>query len=111
MGWSFKWLSSSDTDFNNDHQVSFTAEEVETRAKVYNFSTSAPAISEMQSVSVFYKDAQGAIFHTYSTYSRGIDMLNGAYHYLDLTPKGRHEDPQDTQAWVRHHDRYEEPTS
>jgi predicted dithiol-disulfide oxidoreductase (DUF899 family) len=68
MGWSFKWLSSYDTDFNNDFKVSFTAEEVETGAKVYNFSTTAPAISEMQGVSVFYRDAQGAIFHTYSCY-------------------------------------------
>jgi predicted dithiol-disulfide oxidoreductase (DUF899 family) len=111
MGWTFKWLSSADTDFNNDFQVSFTPEEVETGATVYNYSTSPPAVTEMQGVSVFYKDAQEAIFHTYSCYSRGIDMLNGAYHYLDLTPKGRDEDPENTQGWLRHHDRYEEPAS
>lgn len=107
MGWSFKWVSSSGSDFNYDFGVSFTPEQVKSSAAVYNYSKSSPGRSDREGASVFFKDPSGAIFHTYSTYARGIDMLNTAYHYLDLVPKGRDESkPAFTQEWVRYHDSY-----
>jgi len=106
MGWSFKWVSSFRNEFNHDHHVSFTPEEVATGA-VYNYAQTK-VLSEREGVSVFYKDERGEVFHTYSSYARGIDMLNAAYNFLDLVPKGRDEGALEfTQAWVRHHDRYE----
>jgi predicted dithiol-disulfide oxidoreductase (DUF899 family) len=109
MGWSFKWVSSGRNDFNFDYHVSFTPEQLRTGATFFNYSKADPGTSDREAASVFYKDATGAVFHTYSTYARGIDMLNGAYHYLDLAPKGRDEDRlEDPQAWVRYHDRYED---
>jgi predicted dithiol-disulfide oxidoreductase (DUF899 family) len=107
MGWRFTWVSSFHNDFNFDFLVSFTPEEVENGTAIYNYSKDGPGMTEREGTSVFYKDARGRIFHTYSTYARGIDMLNGTYHFLDLVPKGRDEDPEDPQGWVRHHDRYE----
>ena len=108
MGWTFKWLSSDDGDFNYDLGVSFRPEELASEAKVYNFGTMKPGFTDREGVSVFYRDPGGAVFHTYSSYARGIDMLNTAYHYLDLAPKGRDEDGLEfTQSWVRHHDKYE----
>ena len=107
MGWTFKWLSSGDTDFNYDYGASFTPEDLRTGAKKYNFNTQAPSVTDHAAVSVFYKNKDGSILHTYSAYSRGIDMLNTAYHYLDLVPKGRDEDNlESTQDWVDYHDRY-----
>jgi predicted dithiol-disulfide oxidoreductase (DUF899 family) len=108
MGWwDFKWVSSLDTDFNFDYNVSFTPEESSKKEAFYNFNTQDPHGPEREGVSVFYKDTAGRVFHTYSTYARGIDMLNVAYNYLDLVPKGRdeagHEFPQ---FWVRRHDEY-----
>jgi predicted dithiol-disulfide oxidoreductase (DUF899 family) len=109
MGWSFKWLSSFGSDFNHDHYVTFTPEEMATGTGFHNYTRTTPPISEMVGISVFCKDEKGGIFHTYSTYSRGVDMLNGAYHYLDLAPKGRDEDKLSyTQEWVRRHDQYED---
>ncbi len=109
MGWSFKWLSSFGTDFNYDYQASFTPEQIKSRKVFYNYKTSAMDMQDREGVSVFYKDPKGAIFHTYSTYARGIDMVNGAYHFLDLAPKGRDEDGLEfTQSWVRYHDKYED---
>ena len=109
MGWSFQWLSSGGNDFNYDYQASFTPQEVESAAAFYNYAKFDVGVSDREGVSVFHKDASGAVFHTYSSYARGIDMLNTAYHYLDLVPKGRDEDDLEfTQAWVRHHDKYEE---
>ena len=109
MDWSFKWVSSGGNDFNYDYQASFTPQEVESGAAFFNYSKSDVGATDREGVSVFYKDAGGAVFHTYSSYARGIDMLNTAYHYLDLVPKGRDEDDLEfTQAWVRHHDKYEE---
>lgn len=105
MGWNFKWMSSHDTDFNYDYHVSFTPEQMEKKETVYNFNTQQPPASEMQGVSVFYKDPSGDIFHTYSTYGRGIDMMNVDYQYLDLTPKGRDENGRGP-FWVRRHDEY-----
>src|SRR5919108_3905046 len=108
MGWDFKWVSSYDTDFNFDYDVSFTPEELAKEKAFYNFITQDPHSSEREGVSVFYKDSAGRVFYTYSAYARGIDMLNVAYHYLDLVPKGRdeagHEFPQ---FWVRRHDEYD----
>ena len=106
MGWNFKWVSSFGTDFNFDYRVSFTADELEKKAPVYNFKTIRPGMPEREGASVFYKDPAGRVFHTYSTYARGIDMLNTAYHYLDLAPKGRDEGDRN-QFWVRRHDEYQ----
>jgi predicted dithiol-disulfide oxidoreductase (DUF899 family) len=102
MGWSFRWLSSHGSDFNADYGVSFPPD---TTAAVYNYGTQDPGDTEREGVSVFFRDAAGAIFHTYSSYARGIDMLNTAYHYLDLVPKGRDEGGRG-QYWVRRHDEY-----
>ena len=108
MGWSFKWVSSEQTDFNRDYHVSFTPQELESGTAFYNYSPGQKVSTEREGVSVFYKDPSGAVFHTYSCYARGIDMLNTAYHYLDLVPKGRDEAHlKAPQAWVRHHDKYE----
>ena len=107
MGWHFKWVSSSETDFNFDYHVSFTPEELAKKAAFYNYTVQEPQDSEREGVSVFYKDPKGSVFHTYSAYARGIDMVNTAYHYLDLVPKGRGEAGHEfTQFWVRRHDEY-----
>jgi predicted dithiol-disulfide oxidoreductase (DUF899 family) len=105
MGWNFKWVSSSETDFNFDYRVSFTPEEAVQTSALYNFGTQAPHGTEQQGVSAFYKDSKGSVFHTYSTHGRGIDLLNTAYNYLDLAPKGRDEGDRG-QFWVRRHDEY-----
>jgi predicted dithiol-disulfide oxidoreductase (DUF899 family) len=107
MGWKFKWVSSFHSDFNFDYHVSFTAEERATGRVEYNYEKTAFGSEEAPGASVFYKDPAGEIFHTYSTYGRGLDILVGTYNFLDLTPKGRDEDNLPfTMAWVRHHDRY-----
>lgn len=108
MGWGFKWVSSLDTDFNFDFGVSFTPEQLADGNAVWNYQQQTPPATEMVGISVFYKNMGSQIFHTYSCYQRGVDMLNGAYHYMDLTPKGRDEDDQKphAQAWVRRHDEY-----
>jgi predicted dithiol-disulfide oxidoreductase (DUF899 family) len=109
MGWSFTWVSAFQNDFNFDYQASFTPEEIQRGAVFYNYAQTELDDTDREGISVFHKDQSGAVFHTYSCYARGIDMLNGAYHYLDLVPKGRDEDgPEGPQAWVRHHDRYED---
>jgi predicted dithiol-disulfide oxidoreductase (DUF899 family) len=105
MGWSFKWVSSNGSDFNYDYQVAFTAEQRAKKRAVYNYTTQDPGTSQREGISVFYKNAEGRIFHTYSTYARGIDMMNVDYHYLDLVPKGRDEDGKGP-FWVRRHDEY-----
>jgi predicted dithiol-disulfide oxidoreductase (DUF899 family) len=92
MGWSFKWVSSNGSDFNFDYCVSFTPEEMAKKSAFYNFTMQSPDVSEREGVSVFFKDTKDTIFHTYSTYARGIDMMNVDYQYLDLVPKGRYED-------------------
>jgi len=105
MGWSFKWLSSSGTDFNFDFQASFKPEDIARGEVFYNFKTQPMSISEREGTSAFYKDPNGRIFHTYSTYARGIDLMNTAYNYLDIAPKGRDENGR-SQFWVRRHDEY-----
>ncbi len=108
MGWRFKWVSSYGSDFNSDYHVSFTQDDVAKGKTSYNYEVrESTSEGEAPGTSVFYKDATGDIFHTYSSYARGCDMLIGAYNYLDLVPKGRDEDALTfTMAWVRHHDRY-----
>jgi predicted dithiol-disulfide oxidoreductase (DUF899 family) len=110
MGWSFKWVSSGDNDFNYDYQASFRPEDIRRGAVFYNYVETAMDMTDREGVSVFYKDESGAVFHTYSSYARGIDMLNVAYHFLDLVPKGRDEVGQgpNPQAWVRRHDEYDD---
>ena len=107
LGWDFKWVSSFDTDFNFDYHVSFTKEELEKKEAFYNFTIQDPYVSEQPRVSIFYKNKSNHIFHTYSAYSRGIDIVNTAYNYLDLVPKGRDETGYHfPMAWVRRHDEY-----
>ena len=109
MGWSFKWVSSSPNDFNHDYGVSFTPEQIQGGEAIYNYARTKMDGADREGLSVFYKDPGGAVFHTYSCYARGIDLLNTAYNFLDLVPKGRDEDGLAfTQSWVRHHDRYQD---
>jgi predicted dithiol-disulfide oxidoreductase (DUF899 family) len=109
MGWRFKWVSSYGNDFNFDYHVSFTKDEMAKGRVYYNYDMNEFPSDEGPGISVFYKDVTGAIFHTYSSYARGLDMLVGAYNYLDLVPKGRDEDALAfTMEWVRHHDRYDD---
>jgi predicted dithiol-disulfide oxidoreductase (DUF899 family) len=106
MDWRFKWVSSYGSDFNFDYHVSFTKDEM-TKGKVYYNYGMVEGNDELPGISVFYKDGTGDIFHTYSAYARGLDILVGAYNYLDLVPKGRDEAELPwTMAWVRHHDKY-----
>jgi predicted dithiol-disulfide oxidoreductase (DUF899 family) len=105
MGWGFPWLSSAGSDFNFDYRVSFTEDELAAGQVDYNYRLNPFSMSEAPGASVFLKDGEGRIFHTYSTYARGLDMLNVAYHYMDLVPKGRDEDGQG-QSWVRRRDEY-----
>jgi predicted dithiol-disulfide oxidoreductase (DUF899 family) len=108
MGWSFKWVSSFGSEFNYDYQASFTKEQIASGSTFYNFEmgTHFPG-EERPGASVFYKDDAGEIFHTYSTYARGLDIFIGAYNFLDITPKGRDEAGESRgMSWVRHHDRY-----
>jgi len=107
MGWTFKWLSSFGNDFNRDYHVSFTPEELEKGEMYYNYRVGKFGRDEAPGLSVFHRDASGTIFHTYSCYGRGLDMLNGAYHHLDVLPKGRDEAGLSyPQEWVKHHDMY-----
>ena len=106
MGWTFKWVSSFESDFNFDFNVSFTEEEERSGHIFYNYSDWPFVSDEMPAASFFYRRRQ-EVFHTYSAYARGIDILNCTYNWLDLVPKGRDEDPEFTMSWVRHHDRYE----
>jgi predicted dithiol-disulfide oxidoreductase (DUF899 family) len=107
MGWTFDWVSSGPSDFNYDFAVSFTPDQIGSGDKLYNFGTSRFGSEEAPGISVFYRDQAGNTFHTYSCFARGTDMMNAAYHYLDLTPLGRHEEglpyPMD---WVRLRDQY-----
>jgi len=107
MGWTFPWVSSYGSDFNFDYHVSFTPEQIAAGEAYYNYQIRPNRVSEQVGISVFYKDEQGELFHTYSCYARGVDMLNGAYHYLDLAPKGRDEDGLEfSMQWLRRHDQY-----
>jgi predicted dithiol-disulfide oxidoreductase (DUF899 family) len=105
MGWSFSWVSSFDSDFNFDFGVSFAPEQTSTGG-FYNYEMQRAPEPEREGMSVFYKDADGGVFHTYSAYARGIDMFNTAYHYLDCVPNGRDEEGREVQYWVRRHNEY-----
>ena len=108
MGWHFKWVSSLGSDFNYDYNVSASAEEKATGKVTYNYEITEFPSEERPGASVFCKNAAGEVFHTYSAYGRGLDILIGAYNLLDIVPKGRDEaDLAYTMAWVRHHDRYD----
>jgi len=107
MGWSVEWVSSLANSFNQDFAVSFTADELAKHEKNYNFGTQQAYGEETPGISVFTKDGAD-IYRTYSTYSRGLDMLNGAYHLLDLVPKGRDEEGLSYgMEWLRRRDEYE----
>ena len=108
MGWKFQWVSSHGSDFNHDYRVSFTDDELTNGTAEYNFAPMIHPIDEAPGLSVFFKNATGEVFHTYSTYARGGEAFIGAYQYLDHVPKGRDEDGLAfTMSWVRHHDRYD----
>jgi predicted dithiol-disulfide oxidoreductase (DUF899 family) len=104
MGWGFHWVSSGGNDFNADFGVAFSPDERE--APIYNYGSQAPGLGDREGVSVFVRDGED-VFHTYSAYARGIDLLNSAYNYIDLTPGGRDEEGRSPQWWVRRHDEYE----
>jgi len=105
MGWSFEWVSSHDSDFNYDYFASFTKDEVAKKSAFFNYRWQDPGFTDREGMSVFYKDPSGQIFHTYSTYARGIDIVNAAYNIFDMTPKGRDEEGRN-QFWIRRHDEY-----
>ena len=109
MGWSFKWVSSAASDFNWDYHVSFTADELEKDEAYYNYRKTSFPVTEAPGISVFYKDADGGLYHTYSSFARGLEVFIGTYHLLDIVPKGRDEaELSYGMEWVRHHDRYDD---
>lgn len=108
MGWQFRWVSAHGTDFNQDFAVSFSLEDVAKGAVYYNYAQRSFPASEAPGLSVFVKDDAGDVFHSYSTYGRGVEAMMGTYQMIDLTPMGRNErDVPNKMEWVRHHDRYE----
>ena len=109
MGWTFNWVSSHGSEFNRDYHVSFTAEELADGKVDYNYGLREFPVEEAPGLSVFAKDEKGDVYHTYSTYGRGLDQLIGTYTLLDLVPKGRDEDSELTMSWVRYHDSYDQP--
>ena len=107
MGWTFQWASSLGNDFNHDFHVSFTKAQMAAGAVDYNYTRQPFPSDEAPGISVFYRAEDDAVFHTYSSYGRGLDMLNAGYHYLDLVPKGRDEAALPfSMAWLRHRDKY-----
>jgi predicted dithiol-disulfide oxidoreductase (DUF899 family) len=107
MGWSFPWVSAFESDFNYDFDVSFDPEALAIRTASYNYGTTDPGLEDREGISAFAKGEAGRVFHTYSTYARGIDMVNGTYQFLDLVAKGRDEPADFPQFWVRRHDEYD----
>ena len=110
MGWTFPWVSGANTDFGRDFGVSFTDGELASGDTVYNYAAGPHSIRELPGLSVFYKNPRGDVYHTYSTFARGLEEFLTAYRYLDLTPKGRDEAQSGGMGWLRHHDRYEDAT-
>jgi predicted dithiol-disulfide oxidoreductase (DUF899 family) len=106
MGWRFPWVSSAGTSFNYDFGVSFRKEDIAAGQAFYNYDTPIKESEDMHGTSVFAKDDAGRVYHTYSTYARGAELLDGAFNWLDLTPKGRNENGG-IMSWVRLHDEYE----
>ena len=107
MGWRFDWFSSAGSDFNFDFGVSFEKPDGEHRKVVYNYRATEYFIDELPGISAFARDDEGAVYHTYSTYARGVEAINGAYRAMDLAPYGRAEQAGATQSWVRRHDEYD----
>jgi len=112
MGWKFKWVSSLGSDFNVDFHVTFTQEQIDKHLAYYNYRSGETfPVREAPGVSVFYKGGSGDVYHTYSSYARGLDMFITAYHYLDIAPNGRDEAGFSYgMEWLRHHDRYGDET-
>ncbi|TPV95141.1 MAG: DUF899 domain-containing protein [Myxococcales bacterium FL481] len=107
MGWSFRWLSSAANSFNRDFRVSFSEDEIASGDKLYNFGTLRAPASEMPGASAFQRRGD-TVFHAYSTYTRGLDILNGTYRWIDMSPRGRNEAAFEyPMSWVRRHDEYE----
>lgn len=106
MGWRFPWVSSNGSDFNFDYHVSFSESDKARGKALYNFEEQDYVSDELPGVSAFYRDETGNVYHTYSAYARGAEMLLGTYVLLEFAPKGRNEE-HDMRDWVRHHDRYE----
>jgi predicted dithiol-disulfide oxidoreductase (DUF899 family) len=106
LGWSFPWVSSASTDFGRDYGVSYTDQELADPTTMYNYDTRPHPIRELPGVSVFAKGPGGGIYHTYSTYARGLEDFLTAYRYIDITPKGRDEAEVGGMGWLRHRDRY-----
>jgi len=109
LGWTFNWVSSHGNDFNRDYHVSFTAEELAKGNVYYNYGPSGFPMEEAPGLSVFARAKNGRVYHTYSTYGRGLDLFIGTYNVLDIVPKGRDEDSEAPMNWVRYHDRYDQP--
>ena len=110
MGWSFPWVSSAENRFNRDFGVCFTQEELKNPLAIYNYVSPPYPITDLPGLSVFVKGDDGTIYHSYSTYARGLDPFINVYNFLDMTPKGRDEDESMRgMAWLRHHDRYGVP--
>lgn len=108
MGWEINWVSSQGTGFNQDFNVSFTEEEIERGGVAYNYGKMDFPQTEAPGISVFARDAKGDVYHTYSTFGRGVETVMTTYDLLDLVPKGRDEAGMDYgMEWLRHHDRYE----
>lgn len=105
MGWKFRWLSAFGTEFTRDFGVQFTPDQVDADRGFYNYALREVFAPDREGISVFYKDSEGKLYHTYSTYARGIDIVNSAYNFIDMTPKGRDEGDE-PQQWVRRHDEY-----
>jgi predicted dithiol-disulfide oxidoreductase (DUF899 family) len=105
VGWTFPWYSSAGSDFNFDYQVSFSPDQLEAGEVQYNYRPTRWSGSEAPGISVFLKE-DGRVYHTYSTYERGLDMLNVAYHYMDIAPKGRDEEESGVDGWLRRRDEY-----
>ncbi len=109
MGWSFPWVSSGHNRFNHDYGVYFSTQEHAGGLAIYNYESPPYPLTDLPGLSAFIRDDTGTLYHTYSTYARGLDQFLNVYNLLDVTPKGRDEDGLDGMAWVRHHDRYRVP--
>jgi predicted dithiol-disulfide oxidoreductase (DUF899 family) len=105
MGWKFTWVSSGASDFNRDYFVYFTPDELAAKRAYFNYAMQNPGPADREGHSVFFKDDSGTVFHTYSCYDRGNDLLNIHYHYLDMVPNGRDEGGRGP-FWVKRHDEY-----
>ena len=108
MGWSFPWVSVIGEEFNRDYGVYFTDQERSAGLAIYNYDSPPYPLSDLPGLSVFHRDADGQIYHTYSTYARGLDLFLNVYNLLDVGPRGRDEGDGSTMGWVRHHDRYDD---